>query len=275
MGRGANFALHTESGLDIDSMFAPLRESAERFATAARHYLEGIQTPGPAAAEAARTFGDYLRVETMDLFRFPWSANLGSGGGAGAAPPPAMQDLPTLGPNREHQLRWQRTADTGRRMGDAQHRLQLLWSDALRDAAIAFAVRVEPPNPHTATGSVPGVEALRGLYDSWIDCAEEAYARIAHSDSFINALADFMNASSAWRKESQVSVELWAKALDLPTRSELNTLMRRVKSLEEQLRLEEQVRLEEQLRLKEPRDPPRTDPPRAYRPSRARRGKRP
>ena len=269
MSRGADFALHTESGLDIDSLFAPLRESAERFATAARHYLEGMQTPGPAAAEAARTFADYLRVETMDLLRFPWTANLGSGGGAGAAPPPAMQDLPALGLNREHQLRWQRNADTGRRMGEAQHRLQLLWSDALRDAAIAFAARVAPPYLSTAMGSEPGVEVLRGLYDSWIDCAEEAHARIAHSDSFINALADFMNASSAWRKESQASVELWAKALDLPTRSELNTLMRRVNSLEKQLRFEEQ------LRLKEPRDPPRTDPPRAHRPSRARRGKRP
>jgi hypothetical protein len=274
VSRGVGFALHTESGLDIDSMFTPLRESAERFATAARHYLEGMQTPGPAAAEAARTFGDYLRMETMDLFRFPWSANLGSGGGAGAAPPPAMQDLPAFGLSREHQLRWQRNADMGRRMGDAQQRLQLLWSDALREAAIAFAARVEPPHPDAAKGTVPGAEApgaeaLRGLYDSWIDCAEAAYARIAHSDSFSSALADFMNASGAWRKESQMSVELWAKALDLPTRSELNTLMRRVNALEEQ------VRLEEQLRLKEPRDPPRAAPPRARRPSRARRGKRP
>jgi hypothetical protein len=109
----------------------------------------------------------------------------------------------------------------------------------------------------------------------WIDCAEEAYARIAHSDSFSSALADFMNASSAWRKESLANIEGWAKALDLPTRSELNTLMRRVNSLEEQIRLKE-----------EPRDRPRTDPtttdppdppdaPRARRPSRTRRGKRP
>jgi polyhydroxyalkanoate synthase subunit PhaE len=270
--------------LDVDSIFAPLRDSADRFAAAARQYLAGMQTPGPAAAEAARTFGDYLRMETMDLFRFPWSANLGSGGGAGAAPPPAMQDLPAFGLSREHQLRWQRNADMGRRMGDAQQRLQLLWSDALREAAIAYAARVEPPHPKAAKGTVPGTEApgaeapgaeapgaeaLRGLYDSWIECAEAAYARIAHSDSFSSALADFMNASGAWRKESQVSIELWAKALDLPTRSELNTLMRRVNSLEEQLRLEEQIR------LKEPRDPPRTAPPRARRPSRARRGKRP
>jgi hypothetical protein len=265
-----NFALHTESGVGIDSTLAPLFESADRFAAAARNYLEGVQTPGPAAAAAVRAFGDFLRVETMDLFRFPWSANPVSDG-AGATVPPAMQDSPAFGPNREHQLRWQRSADAGRRISDAQHRLQLLWSDALRDAAIAFAARLEPPDFSAATGAVPGVEALRGLYNVWIDCAEEAYARIAHSDSFSSALADFMNASSVWRKESQANVELWAKALDLPTRSELNTLMRRVNSLEEQLR------------LKEPRDPPCTDPtttappdpPRARRPSRTRRGKRP
>jgi polyhydroxyalkanoate synthase subunit PhaE len=253
-----------------DSILAPLFESAERFTAAARNYLEGIQTPGPAAAAAARAFGDFLRVETMELFRFPWSANPDSGG-AGATAPPAMQDFPAFGPSREHQLRWQRSAAAGRRISDAQHKLQFLWSDALRDAAIAFAARLEPPDSSAAAGAVPGVEALRGLYNVWIDCAEEAYARIAHSDSFSSALADFMNASSAWRKESQANIELWAKALDLPTRSELNTLMRRVNSLEEQLR------------LKESRDPPRTDPtptdrpdpPRARRPSHTRRGKRP
>ena len=246
-----------------DSPFAPLFGSADRFAAAAGKYLDGMQTAGPAAAEAARVFGDFLRVETMDLFQFPWSGASNPGGGAGATPPPPLQDSPAIGPSREYQLRGQRSADTGQRLGDAQHRLQLLWSDALRDAALAFVARVAPPYPNAAQGSARGIEVLRALYDSWIDCAEEAYARMAHSDSFSGALADFLNASSAWRKESQASVELWAKALDLPTRSELNTLMRRVNSLEEQLL------------LKEPRDPPPTDPPRAYWSPRARRGKHP
>jgi hypothetical protein len=269
------FALHTERGMGTDSTFAPLFDAADRFAAAARRYLEDVQTPGPQAAEAARIFGDFLRAETMDFFRFPWSANFGSGGAGDAPPPPSMQDLPALGPNREHQLRWQRTADGGRRVSDAQHRLHLLWSDALREAAIAFAARLEPPCVSAAKDSVPGIEALRALYDSWVDCAEEAYARIAHSNTFSSALADFMNASSAWRKESHAGIELWAKSLDLPTRSELNTLIRRVNSLEEQLRLEVQLRLKERDQLKDPKDPPRTDAPRARRPSRARRGKRP
>src|SRR5882724_5365579 len=101
----------------------------------------------------------------------------------------------------------QRTAATGRRVGDAQHRLHLLWSDALRHAAIAFAARLKPPCPSPAMRTMPDLEALRGLYNSWVDCAEEAYARVAHGDSFVGALADFMNASSEWRKESRASIE--------------------------------------------------------------------
>jgi len=83
-------------------------------------------------------------------------------------------------------------------MGDAQHRLQLCGR-ALRDAA--SPLRRGPSRPYLSTGNGQraGVEALRVLYDSWIDCAEEAYARIAHSDSFINGLAISMNARSTWR----------------------------------------------------------------------------
>jgi hypothetical protein len=79
-------------------------------------------------------------------------------------------------------------------------------------------------------------EALHSLYDTWIDCAEEAYAHTAHSDAFCNALAEFVNASSQWRRELQASIEQWAKLLDLPTRSEINTLTQRLRSVEEQLR---------------------------------------
>jgi len=74
-----------------DSILAPLFESADRFAAAARNYLEAIQTPEPGPAAAARAFGDFLRGETLDLFRFPWSANPDSGA-AGATAPAAMQD---------------------------------------------------------------------------------------------------------------------------------------------------------------------------------------
>jgi polyhydroxyalkanoate synthesis regulator phasin len=205
-------------------------DAAERFTAAARSFLDGAaKTSAPAAGEAARAFSDFLREQFAD-FPLPWSSGNGSGAGHGA-PPPFMGDSPAFGATREHQQRWQRMAEASRRMDDAQRRLQRLWSDALREAAAAFAARLVPPHP-----SAVSAEALRKLYDLWIDCAEEAYAHVAHGEAFCNALAEYVNASSQWRRELQASIEHLAKALDLPTRSEINTLTQRLKSVEELLR---------------------------------------
>jgi class III poly(R)-hydroxyalkanoic acid synthase PhaE subunit len=148
-----------------------------------------------------------------------------------------MENSPAFGPSREHQQRWQRTAEAWQRIDDARRRLQRLWSDALSEAATAFASRLGPP--HAAPLSA---EAVRKLYDLWIECAEEAYARAAHGDAFCEALSEFVNASSQWRREVQASIEHSAKMLDLPTRSEINTLTRRLRSVEEQLRAASKAR---------------------------------
>ena len=223
-GPGAPFSFASPEA----QTFAPHIQSAERFTAAARQYFEqAARSSGPAAAEAVRTFGDFLRTQSADLFRPFWSAQFGAGA---ASPIPQLPEWPALGITREHQQRWQRAAEAAQRTADAQRRLQLLWSDALREAAAAFAAR------HTAPPTAAiDAEYLRSLYDSWIDCAEEAYGRAAHSTAFCDALAEFVNASSLWRTEVQASVEHFAKSLDLPTRSEINTLARRLKALEEQL----------------------------------------
>ena len=51
-----------------------------------------------------------------------------------------------------------------------------------------------------------------------------------------------MNASSECRRDLQAAIEDSAKLLDLPTRSEINTLNLRVKSLEEELRAARDIR---------------------------------
>jgi ketosteroid isomerase-like protein len=220
----------SRSGLEGTFGLGSFTDAAERFAAAARSFLDGAaNASAPAAGEAARAFGDFLR-EQFTEFRLPWSSGIGAGAAQGA-PPPSMGDSPAFGATREHQQRWQRMAEASRRIGDAQRRLQRLWCDALREAAAAFAARLVPPHP----GGV-SAEALRELYDTWIDCAEEAYARVAHGEAFCNALAEYVNASSQWRRELQASIEHMAKLLDLPTRGEINTLTRRLKSVEELLR---------------------------------------
>ena len=213
--------------------FAPFIDAAERFKAAAQKLLEGSAGGAASAAQAVQSFSDFLRDEFADA-RLPWNAAFGPGAGAGAgagAQYSAMSGWPALGPMREHQQRWQRMSEAARRIDDAQRRLQRLWSDALRQAAADFAARLQPP----LSGAVDA-ETLRKLYATWIDCAEDAYARTAHGEAFCNAQAELVNAGSQWRQELQAGIEHWAKLLDLPTRSEINTLVLRLRSIEEQLR---------------------------------------
>jgi polyhydroxyalkanoate synthase subunit PhaE len=212
--------------------FAPFIDAAERFAAAAKAYAASASSgSAPAAAAAASTFADFLREQFATA---PMSWSTGSGatgasmpGGPGAA---LFTDAPALGAMREHQQRMQRMADAWRRIEDAQRRLQRLWADALREAATAFMAQLKAP------GAAPGAEDLRRLYDTWINCAEDAYSRTAHTEVFCNTLAEYVNAGSDWRRELQAGMEHWAKLIDLPTRSEINTLAQRLKSVEEELR---------------------------------------
>jgi hypothetical protein len=244
--RFAELAGRTDPGA-----FAPYLQAAERFAGAARRYLEdAAAAPGAtsaAAAAAARSLSHFLRDQSAALSRPPWGGEPGARGESAAAADP----LPALGPAREHQLRLQRTAEAAGRMADAQRRLLWLWLDTLRDAADAFAERVQP---------LAGA-GLRQLYAAWIDCAEAAYSRTAHGDDYCIALADYINAASQWRAEMAAGIDQASKMLDLPSRNELETLTRRLESLERQWRAA--------------REPPpvaaRPAAPRAPRPRRAKR----
>jgi polyhydroxyalkanoate synthesis regulator phasin len=83
------------------------------------------------------------------------------------------------------------------------------------------------------------VTSLRQLHDLWVECGEQAYAAAAHRDDFAAAQAELLAAAIEWRFEQRELVEAWARALDLPTRSQvelinerLHRLQRRVVELE-------------------------------------------
>jgi hypothetical protein len=80
-------------------------------------------------------------------------------------------------------------------------------------------------------------EALHGLYDAWVDCAEEAYARMAHGETYgTGARGGSQGGQRVARGVRRHAIESWAKWLDWPTRSEINSLSLRVRALEEQQR---------------------------------------
>jgi hypothetical protein len=218
--------------------FAPFIDAAERFAAATRSFHDGAAAgSAPAAAAAAQVFGNFLRDQFADIFKMSGGAQPWGTAPAGGADHPLPAELPALGLTREHQERAQRAAQAWRAMHEAQRRLQRLWSDTLRDAASAFVARLG-----AATSAALTPETLNQLYDGWIDCAEKSYARTAHSEAFCDALADYVNASSQWRRESNAGAEFWAKLLDLPTRNEINTLAQRLRALEERVRAPAEAR---------------------------------
>jgi len=199
--------------------FAPFLD-AERFAAAARAFHQ----TGQDSQAAAAAFGDFLRDQFGGVLDGMWGTSA-----PGRSPSPAPE-APALGSTREQQERWQRLAAAWSRLQDAQRRLQRLWSDALGEAAHAFVSRRD------AAGAPLTPEAIHGLYDAWIDRAEEAYARMAHGETFGTALAEAVKSAGEWRDESAALIESWAKWLDWPTRSEINSLSMRVRALEEKQR---------------------------------------
>ena len=130
--------------------------------------------------------------------------------------------MPGLGYTREQQERMQRLA-----------RHLLSYHDAFRAYKLAFA--------KTALSSLDSVqkrlqkmhkdgkkiESLRGLYDMWVDASEEAYAKFAMSDEYQVVYGDMVNALMRVRKDMNELVEHQYELMNIPTRSEIDTMQRR------------------------------------------------
>jgi Poly(R)-hydroxyalkanoic acid synthase subunit (PHA_synth_III_E) len=104
------------------------------------------------------------------------------------------------------------------------------WSQVLADIARAtadtFAARLAGPERP---------ETLRATLDAWIDCAEAAFAAAAHSEPFCRAQAAWLNESVRLRAQQQCAIEQSARALGLPTRSEVDALHDALRRVEDEL----------------------------------------
>lgn len=130
--------------------------------------------------------------------------------------------MPGLGYNREQQERLQQLA-----------RHLLGYHDALRAYKLAFA--------KTALASLESVqnnwrelhqkgdkiETLRALYDMWVDASEEAYGEFAMSDEYQVVYGDLVNALMRVRKDMNHLAEQQYELMNLPTRTEMDTVQRR------------------------------------------------
>jgi class III poly(R)-hydroxyalkanoic acid synthase PhaE subunit len=79
------------------------------------------------------------------------------------------------------------------------------------------------------------LEGLRAAYNLWIDCGEEAYAEQVANTEFPLLQADMINALMRMKRHEQQMLEEVMTALNMPTRSEMDTTHKRIYDLQQQV----------------------------------------
>lgn len=154
----------------------------------------------------------------------PWLEGANGSGGRDA------YSLPTFGLMREHQERWQQSARAFSGYQQSQQGFQSLLMQASNDAFGIFERKLRDRDPATP------IETPRALFDLWIDAAEEGYAEVALSPAFRTAYAEMVAGQMRLRQAVQREIEQACRALDLPTRTELDGAHRKIADLERALR---------------------------------------
>lgn len=182
----------------------------------AREFMNGLTSLAPQLTAAMPMMAPFTGgADAMQMFT--------RGFGAG--------ELPALGLTRERQESLQKLQRLSHEYMQHQLRLQTLWAGIVGDALKRFGERV---GGQLAKGAPP--MSIKALYDAWIECGEETYARVAHTPEYAKTQADLGNVLAKLRNEQREWVESYSRQLDLPTRAELNTVHLRLKHLKAEVR---------------------------------------
>ena len=187
---------------------------------------------GNASQPFAQAFGGIDSTAAQGFVQ-QWQAWLAAAGqgGWGGADWHKPQHMPAFGLQREQQEKQQALMAAMLDSVEQQRRYQAL---ILR----ANAQGLERLQNKLAEHSEPGrqVESLKALYDLWIDSAEEAYAEIALSDEFREVYGAMVNAQMLERQLMQQQLEELCRQLGLPTRSEVDSLGKRLQEVRREQR---------------------------------------
>jgi class III poly(R)-hydroxyalkanoic acid synthase PhaE subunit len=180
----------------------------------------------PVLSAAQSVLGATSSQGVMGSFAFPWNMT----GSATSEDGQRIRDLPGFGPLREQQGAAQEIAaalaDVGRLSLEMTSVMARVHADTLDLLARRSAELANAGKP---------VADVKALYDLWIECGEATYAKVAHGDAFCRLQADLCNAGIRFKSAERQQMERWLKLLDLPTRSEVNTLNLRIRELQRRL----------------------------------------
>ena len=143
---------------------------------------------------------------------------------------------PALGQWREHQQQLQNIAQLLIEFQEADQVYKLAFAQMGIRSIEALRQRLS-----NISSDEDKVSTVREFYDLWVDVNEEIYSEFAMTDEYQVIHGDFVNSLMALCKETNSLTEKLYKAVNLPTRSELNSINKR---LQEQRRENIQLRNE-------------------------------
>ncbi len=138
---------------------------------------------------------------------------------------------PAFGFARERQEHYQKMAAAFVEFQEALGKYNAMM---LKSSQRSFGIFESKLGEHDEPGRQ--IESMRGLYDLWVDAAEEAYAEIALSDEFRKVYGDVVNSQMRVRQAIQQEVERMSTDFGMPTRSELNGVHKRLHELRREVR---------------------------------------
>lgn len=131
-----------------------------------------------------------------------------------------------VGPARQHQAAWQAYLQ-------AQAEYQLCMQVLMQSYGQVFADSLQAVPEQVAVRAAQGapISSVRELYELWIHCGEQAFAKVARDAQFIAVQAASSNALTRLKLTQQALMAQWLQSHDLPTRSELNSVHLRLREL--------------------------------------------
>lgn len=148
-----------------------------------------------------------------------------------AMPAAITESTPMLGLQREQFMQQQALAAAIQQALQANARYQELIARANTQGLERLQANLAARDANS-----PPIESLKGLYDLWVDAAEEAYAEIALSDEFRRVYGEMVNSQMRVRQLQQQQVAQWSRELGLPTREEVSALGERLQQLRREMR---------------------------------------
>lgn len=208
-----------------------MHDVIDRWVDLGHAYLHGLtefsrtQQPDAQSAASAR-----LNEELLNSMQGGWAATSAAGQELAKRWSEVLGRIPPLGLAREHTEAWRELAAAQSECQTLQQALRLELTRMQNEALNLLEQRIRERRQ-----AARPIAAWRELYDLWVECGEQTYAQLAHSETYSKLQAELGNAVVRLRARQQTIIEHALKQYDLPTRSELNSVHRQLRELRAQV----------------------------------------